>query len=381
MSTLQVHEGNTLYQQYFLVFPRMSVLLSQLADEFFGDTVGTVAKEAITDTLSRMTHTSKALDCKYAFSYASLVGEELSIAYSGFPNKSEISGMFAEWSNLDESKDRLQSVDIQKMQWLEKAAATGEDDAELLWQIGDRLYIDLLDKERMMLPMVLGSITYEGLNAHEEHMYTFWWSCYSSTSNSPAIHVLQLTQDNQDDVDPLHKNGQSYETFLRVIQRIGTRTPNLCLVAHDIDNELPHIHPKRLIRLTMENLYTRSSEFPEKDSDAKEAAASQYFEHFAQDDRKDVLMLRMFLDIVTSKRTEETGSALFGTKQRREVFHLEQNGLAYDRGATLSHQYLLVPHRMMQIRNSDQGKFLEPIFDDDVEQILTYTRGDEINAI
>jgi hypothetical protein len=373
-----VVEGNDLYEHYFKAFPKISKLISQLADNFFGDKVGGIAKKAITNILARLEYSSQVLHRKYAFSHASLIGEKLSIASSGFPNKSEINGMFADLVNLAESKERLAPVDVHKLAWLDKANETGTDDPNLLWRIGGRLYIDMLDKKKMMLPIVFGSLTKDGKNAQGEQNYVFWWACYSSTTDSPTIHVLEMTQDCSEEVDPLDKNGQSYEQFLRVIQETGSRTPLLSLLAYDIDVSLPNVHPKRLTRLSMENLYTATSEFGERDHDEKERCSFEYFSRFAEPDE---LMVRMYLDVIASKGTSNVGS-LFGQKQKREIFDInDEDLLASERGTTSSCQYLLLPHRMVQIANSDQGGFLGTILDSEAVGLLTYTREGMVNAI
>lgn len=376
------HIGGTAYTQYFSTLTKISMLLSQLTDSLFGDEIGAVAQTAIADTLKRLEHTSIALDRKYTFSHGSLSGEELSIATSGFPNKSEIHGMFIDLHHLRDSMSRLIPAKEQKVAWLTKAVETGTDDPNLLWRIGERRYLDMLDKDLMMLPIVYGDINYLGKNSQGEARYTFWWSCYSSSSDSPAIHVLELTQDCHEEIDPLHENGPSLEAFLSVILKSGSRTPTVSLVANDIDRALAHIHPKRLTRLSMEQLYTKQSEFARRETNPKEDAVARYFEGFSEE--HDVVLC-MYLDVVESKGTREADdslvNSLFGEKQRRELFHIDENPLAYERGATRSFEYLLLPHRLLQIAHSNQGTFLEPITKCTAGKKLAYTRGGKIDAI
>ena len=374
----EIHDAAITYGSYFSALGKISALLDSSVHLLHEDGRNQELVEAgLRDTLARLSHTGHALHLKYAFTHASLTGERLNIAPNGFPHKGEIDGMVIDLMHREDNLKPLVSVRAQKQAWIEHALREHEDDPDILWRIGERRYLDMLEPSKMLAPVITGSIEFQGMTENGERKYSFWWSCYSSRDHCPCVHVLELTQDDREDIDRLEEGGPAWVAFLQVIRSRGHRTSSVSVMASDIDSALSYIHPKRLTRLTFEQLYTQLLVDEIDEPTEEDKAAIKYFSDFAEDDE---FILVFWRDTVESKGAREPGMMSFG-RQRAEIFDLDQSvDAAYERGATWSSRMLLIPHRFAQIVHSPRGKKLAPLFDE-VDQKLVYSSGGKIDAI
>lgn len=378
-----VSDTGSTYNEYFKTFSTISTLLPKLADLLIpGHPERTMIENALKNTAARLAYTGAALHLKYAFTNASLTGEALSIGLNGFPNHSEIEGTMIDLISRDEHQRQLVDSRIHKQVWLDQALKTGGDDSDLLWRIGERRYLDLLDQRYMTLPVVNGELRHHDVaprdKKHHERRYTFWWSCYSSNDHCPAVYILEFTQDVHEAIDPMHEKGPAFAALLQVIRRVGHRTPSVSLVAHDIDRSLPYIHPKRLTKIMLDRLFTKRLIRLNESPTPEELAANFFFSELAEDGD---VVLRFSFDEVQSKKTVGPGIPLLGKKQRYELFDLTSNDeRAIERGATYSQGFMLLPHRLAQIAHSEKGERVQALLSTP-DRKITYTNGGYVNAI
>lgn len=373
-----VTDAATSYGEYFAVMQKISRLLSQGVDLLSSGRNQALVKVALGVTLERLAYTADALHHKYAFTHASLTGETMRIATSGFPHHIEIDDMVNDLVLRDKNSAHLVDVHAQKVAWLEQAVRTGNDDADLLWRIGERIYLDRLNDEKMLLPVMTGDIEYRGMTEDGERMYVFWWVCYSTRDHCPCVHVLEFTQDVGDNITPMHEEGPSEVAFRQTIRQRGKRTSTVSVMASDIDHALPYIHPKRLMRLTFEQLYTAHLVAEYVDPGPEKAAAEFYFTEFA---RPDDFLLIFSHDVVVSKGTKKASKLSFNGADRQEIFDLEVGGpRAYQRGATTSSRIVLVPHDFLQSAQTRAGEPLNLLLAD-TDMKLAYTKGEKLDAV
>ena len=372
-----IQDAATAYGTYFSAFSRASTLLSPLSDILFSGIRKELMEEAFSDTLARLSHTGQTLHYKYAFSHASLSGDSLSIHSNGFPNKSEIDGMLIDMVALEQNQGELASVEALKQAWLAQVLKTGVDDPDILWRLGERRYLECLDKDKIILPIIAGTLHTLGEANQDEMKYAFWWSSYSSSCNAPVVHILEFTQDIVEEVEALSKKGSSLVNFLQVIHKIGNRTPPVNVLAHDIDHALPYIHPKRLTRIQFDRLFASTLRHNPEDPLDEDIAATNYFNELAESDE---VLLRFSIDEAISKGTKKPDGKAFGRKQSQEIFDFGVEEKAHNRGASTSEELILVPHRLVQILHSDKKDEVEALFYM-IDRVIAYSKGGQVNAI
>jgi len=376
--TLITHDAARSFDGYFAVVKKLTGLLGQGVHLLSSGPNQVLVEAALTDTASRLAYTGRALHNRYAFTHASLSGERLRIEPNGFPNYSEISDMVIDLVNRDENLAQLVSVEVQKHAWLEKATQTFEDDPDLLWRIGERTYLDMLDAEKMIVKVVTGNVEFRGMTDTGERQYAFWWSCYSTRDNCPCVHLLEFTQDVGDTISPMHEDGPSLVAFKQVIRQRGHRTSSVSVMASDIDYALPYVHPKRLTRLTFEQLLTPTALALDDIESREREALRQYFSKYGS---VDDFVLVLSRDTVISKGSRQSNEPGAVPKQRQEIFDLGESGRrAFDRGASMSERFIMVPHQLLQIAHTDEGEGLKPLLTD-ADMKLVYTNGGTLDAI
>jgi hypothetical protein len=73
--------------------------------------------------------------------------------------------------------------------------------------------------------------------------------------------------------------------------------------------------------------------------------------------------------------------ATLGRNQRLEIYDLDSgDARAYDRGATLSSKFVVVPHRYMQFAQTEEGLALQHLLLG-AEMKLVYSKEGMLNAI
>ncbi|TSC71290.1 MAG: hypothetical protein G01um101470_695, partial [Parcubacteria group bacterium Gr01-1014_70] len=202
--------------------------------------------------LRRLLHTVKALRVKYAYGASHDRSLWIDLTDSGFPNAEEINGMLQDFMG---KKDRLRILPVKSIlkRNLEDAMLVNhEAPRDLLWQLSQRAYLEMLDEKNMFLPFIPGEVVL-GSEDEKRRSYIFSWACYDYRSNRPYIHLITFEQDISK--QPLEEYGPSYEEFLQVVRAEGSRAPTMLVLAAQIDEAIDSIHPKMLKRICIGPLY------------------------------------------------------------------------------------------------------------------------------
>jgi len=291
--------------------------------------------------LNKLLYSIQALRKKYTYNPAHSL--RIDLTDSGFPNFLEISYLSVDLMNRESRLMALPPVSMLKGAMLDHMFRHHEDSNDLLWQMSEREYFQMLDPDKLFLTFTPGRIEFLG-ETDKCRSYIFSWGCYDFKSNRPYIHILNFEQDRS--ADPLHHKQANYHQFLEVVKAEGSRVPDVGLLALAIDNDLETIHPKVLKRIWLGPLHSRRSCVV---NDGLCSILSLYSK--ADDD----FILLMKDEIVFSVRQQEMAAGgAFTPRRVREIFHLPETDLElYEAKASSIHHYMMMPHRVLQHMQSD----------------------------
>jgi hypothetical protein len=144
------------------------------------------------------------------------------------------------------------------------------------------------------------------------------------------------------------------------------------------------IHPKRLQRIQFHKLFSAGV----INKVAEESKSKSDFMGESLLKKYGVIgdfMLQIYVDVVDSLREVESTSRMqkfFGESCPVQVWDLDStlNPVAYERGATRTHCYLVLPHSIaQQCEYTEIEEIFEPLAQAEIK--LVYTETGEVNAI
>ncbi len=309
------------------------------------DQGGTYEAGIVPGFMEKLLATIGLLRVKYTYAPADTRPLWIDLTESGFPNAMELSHV---QQDLARRKERLLELAVPVA--LKRAVLDGllqdlTDPPELLAQLSERTYFDLLDETKLFLPFVLGDLTLRTTDA-KFRSYVVSWACYDFETNRPYVHVMTFDQDAAE--EPLHAQGPGYTRFLEVLRAEGSRAPDVGILALAIDDALDPIHPKILKRLCIGPLYTPLllAQHPAGDADAPSLFATLLQQHGR---RADDFVLQLCDEIVFSKAQQATRSLLSPRGKVREIFAItETDPECYARRASVVHHNVVLPHDLLQ---------------------------------
>ena len=311
------------YTRYFNLLTKSWGLLLNLYTKRGSE--DTFEARKIARSLERLLYTVKALQMKYSHSPANRRQLWIDLSESGFPNAQDIGNVSVDLIKRQERLRDLMPVSMLKHIALDQMIKEQADPQDILWQISERTYLEMLDDQKLFLPfnMLAEDIAIRPTKDRRgPRSYSCAWSCYDFRSNRPYVHLLTFDQDR--DEKPLEKGGPGQLKLLEVIQAEGSRVPDVGILAMAIDTGLETIHPKILKRIGFGPLYTASLleqelSFP-KDETSLDAPSDkpkvllELLKNYAEPDE---FILCFKDEIVFSKQQRITP-----TSHVREVFYL-----------------------------------------------------------
>jgi hypothetical protein len=343
-------QGSDDYTRYFNILSKAWTLLLRLYEK--RGSADTFEARAIEQSLERLLFTVKVLRMKYSHSPAGRRLLWVDLSESGFPNAQDMSNLSVDFIKRETRLRDLPPASRLKQLALDHMMNVQTEPADLLWQLSERSYLEMLEDTKLFLPfnMVANDIAIRpSKNKREFRSYSCWWSCYDFRTNRPYIHLLTFDQDK--DERPLEKGGPNQLQFLEVMEAEGSRVPDVGILAMAIDSALETIHPKILKRIGLGPLYTSmllQQELKQQSDDdtTKPRVLLELLGNYAQAD--DVILC--FTDeIVFSKQQRITP-----TSHVREVFYLpDDDPESYARRASVVHKYVLMPHSVSQHLTED----------------------------
>ena len=322
--------------------------------------------------LTRLLYTTEALRMKYMHmpTYQRMMWVDLSD--SGFPNAQDISMISIDLLQKETRLRELPSDAMLKQILLDQLFEKHEDSPDLLWQLAERSYLEMLEESKVYLPFSLSpaDVKQQPNPSGQVRTYLASWGCYDFKTNRPYLHLMTFDQDPE--FEPLQENGAGLLKLLEVIQGEGSRVPDVGILAMAIDDALEPIHPKIVKRICLGPLYAPFILDQEGiDYDEKHQAMAATLKRYASPDD---FILFLTHEIVFSKRQQISRSLFAPGGRVREVFHLpDTDPEVYKRRASVVHQHVLLPHAVAQ--HLDEG-ILEQVPEMKDAKILTYdTRG------
>jgi hypothetical protein len=368
--------GTDDYTRYFNILTKAWTLLLRLYEKRgSGDTF---EARAVKESLKRLLFTVKVLRMKYSYSPADRRMLWVDLSESGFPNAQDMSTLSVDLIKREARLRDLPPASRLKQLALDHMLQFHNEPADLLWQLAERSYLEMLDDGQLFLPfnMSPGDLAIRpSKNKREYRSYSCSWSCYDFRTNRPYVHMLTFDQDK--DERPLERGGPNQLELLEVMQAEGSRVPDVGILAMAIDHAIGTIHPKILKRVGLGPLYTtmllqhelKLQEARKEEGDAvKPRVLLELLGAYAKDD--DVILC--FTDeIVFSKEQRITP-----TSHVREIFYLpDDDPEAYARRASIVHKYVLMPHAVSQHLTED---IMLQVPELQNAQILTYGTNGEI---
>jgi hypothetical protein len=296
--------------------------------------------------VERLLTTIGALRVKYTHAASHARPLRVDLTASGFPNAMELSTL---QQDLLQRRDRLLQLPTPaalKRAVLDRLFQDLADPPDLLAQLSERVYFDLLGEDPLFLPFTPGEVR---LRATERthRSYVASWACYDFATNRPCVHVMTLDQDASE--EPLEIRGAAYARLLEVLRAEGSRAPDVGILALAIDDALEPIHPKILKRLCIGPLYAPMllDRRPPDPDDRVAALLGPLLQRHGRGPEDFVLELRD--EIVFSKAQQVTRSLLAPRGKVREIFAItETDPECYARRASVVHHHVLLPHDLLQ---------------------------------
>lgn len=311
--------------------------------------------------LRKLLYTIEVLRVKYT--YGSMHNRSLwvDLTDSGFPNSQEIMNITQDLLTRKERLRVLPVKSIRKSILLDTMLLPPhEAPRELLWQLSEREYLEMLDEEKLFLLFTPGEIVCRGED-NKCRNYIYSWACYDFHSNRPYIHLMTFDQDKYK--EPLEAKGTAYYEFLQVVKGEGSRAPDVAILAIGIDEALESIHPKIVKRLSLGPLYGKllfdNKEVAEEEP--RQNAMRKILTAYARG--KNDFLLFSSDDIVFSKAQQVVRGILNPRGKVREIFAItETDPECFAKHASVINHYLLLPHWILQNINPEEIQETVPEF-------------------
>lgn len=302
--------------------------------------------------LQKLLYTIETLRVKYTYGASHNRSLWVDLTDSGFPNSQEIVNLAQDLLSRKERMRALPVKSITKNILLDAMLLRHEAPHELLWQLSEREYLEMLNEEKLFLLFTPGDLLLRGEDKKYRN-YSYSWACYDFRSNRPYIHLMTFDQDK--DKQPLEEKRTTYYEFLQVVKGEGSRAPDVAILAIAIDEAIESIHPKIVKRLCIGPLYGKLL-FDGKhnyEEDLKQAAVRDILTRYAHETNDFLLFLSD--DIVFSKAQQVVRGILNPRGRVREIFAItETDPECFARHASVVNHYVLLPHWILQhIRQND----------------------------
>lgn len=285
--------------------------------------------------LNKLLYSIQALRKKYTYNPAHSL--KIDLTESGFPNFLEISYLSVDLMNKKDRLIVLPPATMLKGAMLDHMFHHREDPKDLLWQMSERDYFQMLEADKLFLSFTPGKL--EVLSESDKaRSYIFSWGCYDFKTNRPYIHILTFEQDIS--AEALHYKGANYHQFLEIVKAEGSRVPDVGLLALSIDNDLESIHPKVLKRICIGPLHSHRA-------CVGNDGLCNILEKYSRTEQDFILLMKD--EVVFSVRQQELESGALSPRRVREIFHLPETDLElYQAKASTIHYYMMMPHRVLQ---------------------------------
>lgn len=323
------------HDEYALYFNHLCEVFSTLLTCYPTGKDISYETESVRSYLIKMLYSIQTLRKKHTYNPAHSL--KVDLTDSGFPQYMEFSYFGSDLRSRQQRLTELPPASMLKQGMLEHMFRYHQDPEELLWQMSEREYYEMLDPQKLFLPFTPGGFELRG-ECDYFRSYIFSWACYDFESNRPYIHLMTFDQDGS--AEPLHHKGAEYRKFMEVIHAEGSRVPEVGILAIAIDSAIESVHPKVLKRICIGPLHSPLCCTGEDELCHVLADHGQPGQDF---------ILCMKDEIAFSEGQAKLEAGYFSPRRVREIFHIPETDLdCYEAKASVIHRYMLLPHKVLQ---------------------------------
>lgn len=303
--------------------------------------------DIIKEFIQRFLNTIEAFRMKYVFDKEDAM--RIDLTDSSFPNHLEFRKLLHDLENKDKLLADMQTEESLKLAVLDQLFNNNQKPHKLLAKLGKRTYLSQLNEKDLFLPFTPGELVFMSRDDKAQTRRNLYsWGSYDSVTNRPFIYLLIFDQDMSEPA--LHSDKAKAAELVTEIQKIKRDSAPLRMIATEIDEFFPTIHPKVLKRIDIGPLHGRYS----KDDAALSRIAKTYF------NEEDYIFV-FTTEVVFSVGSKKTGG-LFKTGEMREVFFVdESNKDCMERNVSAVHKYMLAPHNVVQHLRDYQKDIVEKL--------------------
>lgn len=372
----QLH-GSDEYARYFNLLARAWRILMKCYR--LGESEDTYEAHRVEEYLERLLSTVRALRMKYTHSPAHRRMLWVDLSESGFPNAQEIAALATALLHRSERLRELPTAALLRQLMLDHMFRSLTEPEDLLWQMAERTFLEMLDESGLFLPFVTAAADLDSptftVNDGQRH-YRCSWGCYDFRTNRPYLHVMTFDQDM--DEEPL-EHGPNHRALLEVLEAEGTRTPDVAILGMAIDRALDPIHPKIVKRICLGPLYAGmllDPSPPEEDLGDKHRVLKKLLDTCGQEDD---FILFVTDEIAISKRQEVSRTIFSPQGKVREIFLIpETDPECYRRRASVVHRQAIMPHAVAQHLDEDVRRQVPELRG---ARLLTYDLRGEVHGL
>ncbi len=348
-----VLKGDDADTRYFNQVSRAcSVMLSWYAERSKND--GANAKDTFESAhtrlmLEKFIATAHALRMKHTYKSPDGQGRlRVDLTESGFFNRHEVNNLLVDLATKDATLRDLPREELLKKDILDYLFSKKEEPKVLLYKLGLRSYLSMLDKDKLFLPYVPGDLV-EWNDKQEKGVrgYVTGWACYGAEKNAPYSYLMHFTQDA--DRPELNKpeGARDLKELADVIHDEGSRVPPLSVLGDQIDDRVKPIHPKFFKRTRIGPFYSRLllEQRAEMDLNGMENALLDLLRKYGAEDD---FILMTSEEILFSHGEYQGTRFLLPTKMRQAFYVPPQDREAYEEGASRIYHYAIMPYRILQ---------------------------------
>jgi hypothetical protein len=328
--------------------------------------------QTIRNALERMTYTIEALRMKHLYEVGESRGMLVDMSATGFPGHIEFHHMEAESTRSEKFLEELPDLPTLQARLADQLFQGHGEDSQTLSLLAQRAYIEMIrDKKKLFLPVSMFEPEHVGRSANGNLSYRMGWTCFDYKRNRPHVYIMLFEQSQQD--DDVATNGPAHFQLMQTVKHFGARSPEIGILATQIDDALPYTHPKVLRRFTIESFST--AEICAFKNDGTDRKSKMLLELFKKHGTPDDVVMTFSEHTVVSERQVRSG--ILGLGQIREVFTIRQDDLLLaEQKATSIKNCVLLPHKMLQAIDGRYKELIEP-----KTTVFTYTEKGEVHAI
>ncbi len=300
---------------------------------------GNKEAQVVYEYLEKLFYTFQVLRIKHLYSDQEK-NLKLDKTDSGYPNHYDFFSLQTDLRDREGKRYAVPKQNALKREMLDFMFKHGKQPEALLPKMAERVYLDMLEKDKLFLPFNSGMLGAVGKNK-KEHLYMCYWSCFNAEDNLPYVYLMTFTS-TLPGGDPLHENKEALAAFRETVKSEGSRAPKLNIVASGIDTALDDVHPKILKRIRLGPFYSLNF---------SENLAPELKELFAHGDEHRHFALFMESEFVTSKK-QIVSSSFFSKGKIREIFFVPEHQMEfYEKGISGLERSVILPYKLHQHAN------------------------------